>query len=392
MARFVGAGYCIYAVLVIPALIAQARGVVAGWVPPVAAVLAFGPGIALLGIALLGDPAAVGPAAVDPAAVGCRRRWITAAALGCAVGPPLAAAAWAAAGVGHGTEAAVWMMDFAGLAALAAVLVRPVWQAIAVLVVGKLSGAAVAVAHTTGVDAADCLREAAFGIVFTSIFVLLAAAVLRIGDELDRSRQEAGRIVSAGVDTVERARVDALIHDRVLATFVLAAADRDDPRVAEQACDAVRALDRLVDAVPTDDDPVSAVEAVARVRAVISGVSADVPVTVELSEQPGACPPGVVAALAEAAAEAVRNSVMHAGRDAQCIVLLTVDDTGMRIVVADDGVGFDPHAVSPDRLGLVLSIRRRVGRLAGGRCDVASVRGRGTTVRLGWCPDGPDAP
>ena len=88
-------------------------------------------------------------------------------------------------------------------------------------------------------------------------------------------------------------------------------------------------------------------------------------------------------ALAEAVGEAVRNSVGHAGPDAECAVLVEIGDA-LRVTVADDGVGFDPGAVPPERLGIEVSIRQRLRELPGAQARLRSAPGEGTTVQMAW--------
>ena len=85
-------------------------------------------------------------------------------------------------------------------------------------------------------------------------------------------------------------------------------------------------------------------------------------------------------ALFRIAQEAVTNVVRHA--DAGQVVV-RLDRAGDHVVleVSDDGRGFDPdgRAISARRLGLV-SMRERAAQL-GGRLDITSTLGEGTTVR-----------
>lgn len=155
--------------------------------------------------------------------------------------------------------------------------------------------------------------------------------------------------------------------------------------MVEQARGALAALDNVVD----DGDEgaeIDACEVIARLRAVLAGVDGDLSVTVEASDDATASPVGVVAALAEAAAEATRNSLVHAGPDAQRAVFIGIAADLVQVVVADDGDGFDPAAVPSDRLGVALSIRHRVGVIPGGDAAVISSPGDGCTVRLRWVP------
>ena len=80
------------------------------------------------------------------------------------------------------------------------------------------------------------------------------------------------------------------------------------------------------------------------------------------------------------AQEALHNVVKHSGGSA-AQVELTRDDAELRLVVADDGAGFDPQAVSANgSLGLV-SMRERV-RFVGGRLAVDSHPGGGTRIEV----------
>jgi signal transduction histidine kinase len=81
--------------------------------------------------------------------------------------------------------------------------------------------------------------------------------------------------------------------------------------------------------------------------------------------------------LVRAAQEALANARRHA-RATRVRVSLAYDETEVALTVVDDGTGFDPHAV--DGYGLA-GMRSRVERI-GGRVDLHSVPGEGTTVRV----------
>ncbi len=369
LARFVGGGYVVYALLVIPQMVTEAVDMVPTWYPPIGAVLGFGPGLALLAASLVPRWRRAMPMLVDA----------------CTLGLIAAAVLWLVVAQGPGEHAAVWVLDFAGLVGVTLVLRRSVALSIAALATGKLLGAAVAVTGVPDADLWSAIEEALFGIVFSSVFILVISQVLRLSAELDASRSATERTLARGVANVELARVDALIHDHVLSTFVAVAADRDDPRVVAQAAAALAAIDKLVD----DDGGVGEIdgpEFVARLRAVLAGVDGDLAVTVEVSGDAAVMPSDAVAAIAEAAAEATRNSILHAGPDAQRAAFIGVSADLVQVVVTDDGVGFDPDAVPSDRLGVALSIRHRVGSLSGGNAAVITSPGNGCTVRLRWTP------
>ena len=59
-------------------------------------------------------------------------------------------------------------------------------------------------------------------------------------------------------------------------------------------------------------------------------------------------------------------------------VVIARSDAAVRVLIEDDGVGFAPERVRDSALGLV-GMRERVS-LLGGRLDVQSAVGRGTTI------------
>lgn len=81
------------------------------------------------------------------------------------------------------------------------------------------------------------------------------------------------------------------------------------------------------------------------------------------------------------AQEALQNALRHA-QASRVVVRLSGDNGQVRLDVVDDGIGFDPQApdVRSRRLGLT-SMEERAQRI-GGRLEVRSARGKGTTVHL----------
>lgn len=75
--------------------------------------------------------------------------------------------------------------------------------------------------------------------------------------------------------------------------------------------------------------------------------------------------------------EALQNVSLHA-QARQAVVELGFEPFEVRLVVADDGLGFDPTAVSPDRFGLI-GMNERV-RLLNGRFHLQSAPGEGTRI------------
>lgn len=99
-------------------------------------------------------------------------------------------------------------------------------------------------------------------------------------------------------------------------------------------------------------------------------------------------PPAVAEALSAAVGEALRNVAAHAGVRAATITASGDGSGGVSVTVRDTGTGFDPAQVGAASSGLRNSIRSRV-RDAGGRAEVISSPGRGTSVVLAWSPPPP---
>jgi signal transduction histidine kinase len=77
--------------------------------------------------------------------------------------------------------------------------------------------------------------------------------------------------------------------------------------------------------------------------------------------------------------EAVQNAIKHAA--ASSIVLdVRQDDTGITLLLSDNGRGFDPDREYDGHFGLV-NMRERMSRIAG-TCQITSAPGAGTRVRL----------
>lgn len=221
---------------------------------------------------------------------------------------------------------------------------------------------------------------------FCTLFVAAAVMALRTGKVLDEtitSTHKAAAIAAANhARTVERERFDALIHDGVMSTLLAAARQGTTPSVAAQSAATLRQLDHLA-----SDGGAATDFAAATVLAHIRSAVTDVDETLTLETDAitdRAVPSDVTRAIAAAAAEAVRNSVRHAGDEAVRTVTVTLAADGVRVLVADNGVGFDPAAVPPHRLGLAVSIHGRMRQLTGASSVVTSHPGAGTEVRLEW--------
>ena len=91
-------------------------------------------------------------------------------------------------------------------------------------------------------------------------------------------------------------------------------------------------------------------------------------------------PPDVETTIFRIVQESLSNVRQHAHAATASVRLEQHGDNAVRIVVQDDGVGFDSAAVADDRFGIE-GIRQRAW-LLGGEPLIASSPGRGTTVTV----------
>lgn len=220
----------------------------------------------------------------------------------------------------------------------------------------------------------------------------LVAAGIAAGVCVPALREAAARADSAAIEqraaAVEEATAAALrdaqeelqgiLHDRVvsaLRTISLAGVTALEARTA--ARDAADAIGL----VPSPGEGTTPVDLASRVRDAITASGVVVP-TRELDDV--SVPSDVAEATVGALAEALRNISRHA-RAKRVRVALRIDGTGFTLVTSDDGVGFRTSTVSVASHGLPHSVIRRMAGV-GGRADVTSAPGRGTTIRLLWQP------
>ncbi len=198
----------------------------------------------------------------------------------------------------------------------------------------------------------------------------------------------------------ERARWDALVHDKILGALRLAATGRsaaDDSAAGTMAAQALQALRGTPPAADrgagqSKEPPVSPISAALEAHARTLGLTPDI----LLAES--AVDPSVREAVQGAAEEAIANVARHSGQQAVTIRGRVAGD-GVHVVVSDPGRGFSMEA--PAGAGTTTGIsgepatlrERQVGgtgtatmrrRMAsvGGSAEIDSAPGRGCTVTL----------
>lgn len=280
-----------------------------------------------------------------------------------------------------------WFLQVCGLGLIATALaMRP-----GTAVLTQLLAAVLIVVARQATDHSDALLEGLqdglYVLLFSTTFVALGVGARIAGRAADR--EEAQAVAAAGAAAAdlaregERARVNALVHDRVLATL-LAAARHVPGSSSLERTDARRALEGLHallrDEIPNED--LDGQDFAWQVQAVTTDLAPEAGFGYDVHEQ-RVLPGEVVQALLRAAEEALRNSLRHAG-EANRTVHVRVDGEGVQVDVLDDGVGFDRAAVPAARLGIARSIEERMRSVPGGCADVVTQAGVGTRVVLRW--------
>ncbi|MFD1720121.1 sensor histidine kinase [Amnibacterium endophyticum] len=284
--------------------------------------------------------------------------------------------------------AAPWPLGLTAIGTTAAALAfRPAiaWASTVLL------GVSVAVDRIATADrdlTAIALQDAAYAAFFAAVYVALVLGSLAAARRVDEAAATADATAAASaverVQQEERDRVDALVHDRVLATLLLAArrAPGTEGAVQQQAIAARAGLTALLDGT-VPDGPIDAAVLADRLRNQLTQLAPWADLEAAPAEDTAAIPAEVAEALVGATGEALRNAVRHAGADASIAVRVEATAEGVAVTVLDNGVGFEPRATPLGRLGIASSIERRMS-AAGGEAVVRSMPGRGTAVRLLW--------
>ena len=193
-------------------------------------------------------------------------------------------------------------------------------------------------------------------------------------------------IEQARVDAVERERqrLDALIHDKVLNTLVLASradSKQEQARAAELAAQAIESLNAAAQE-PERNPAVTPIGLFRALRKAALQLAPGIEVKT-LSGGAETLPADRAQALTEATLQAIDNARAHAKATRLELTLDSPKPGEVEITLQDNGVGFKPDRIPKDRIGLRTSVLTRM-RNVGGEAVIESEPGRGTTVKLRW--------
>ena len=201
-------------------------------------------------------------------------------------------------------------------------------------------------------------------------------------------------------ENAERARA------RRFASLLLGAQEKEQRRIAQELHDEplqlLVHLARSLDRAGLEEPRQEVLDISARIRAVVAGLRPPaldrlglVPALTGLVGDDGAGPrmelevtgddgrlaPDVELAVFRIAQEAVNNAVTH-GRPQRIAVALHRSGGRLRLRVSDDGRGFDPRSAARRADSFGLTGMQERAELLGGRLQVTSAPGAGTTVEL----------
>jgi signal transduction histidine kinase len=209
------------------------------------------------------------------------------------------------------------------------------------------------------------------------VLVACAAAIVIGTPLLIASLTRADRDQAQDAREDERQRFAAHLHDSVLQTLALVQRQAHDPAAVARLA---RRQEHSLRAWMAGETELLSETLVAALRDVVAEVEDEQGITVELTAIGDRPLDPAGEALAAAAREALRNAACHAG-GAAVVVFAEITAAGVEVFVRDEGAGFDPGTVAPERRGIRDAI---VGRMAaaGGQATIESAPGEGTEVAL----------
>lgn len=170
----------------------------------------------------------------------------------------------------------------------------------------------------------------------------------------------------------ERTRLDAIVHDRVLASLLLAAGGQDDGTAANLA---TRAIQDLEVARPDPAD-----RRLDTWAGIIAAAGKRLGLSVETRTHGAWTNDNTGEAVTDATLEALRNVARHSGQRV-AVVHARFTPRMVRVSISDPGSGFDITEDAGRSTGMDTSIRARIEGV-GGHAHITSIPGQGTRVVL----------
>lgn len=235
---------------------------------------------------------------------------------------------------------------------------------------------------------AGALQDAGYLFLFGGSIIGMINLVRRGAEKADiaNSAAIASAIDQAKTDAIEseRQRLDALIHDRVLNTLLLAAKARNRSERQSAAALATQAISSLREAM-LEPRTIPSVTPLGLFRALRRAALQLLP-QIEVRILAGGSeeiPAAEARAMTEATLQAIDNAARHSGADKFELILDSPETGAIEILVSDNGGGFRTDRIPRDRIGIRTSVLGRL-RAIGGSASIDSNPGAGTRVMLRW--------
>jgi signal transduction histidine kinase len=232
----------------------------------------------------------------------------------------------------------------------------------------------------------DTLLTFLFASLLGSLILVTRYEASKVDEASALAIEAAAQQARVEAEVREKARLDALVHDKVLTTLILAAKSHSPAEQEAAANMAVLAITKLNESQRVSfDGSISAASFLATSEKVALGQASDIVIS-SADLGPLEIPEAVASALTEAMLQALVNSQQHAGAVSSRELHLKVSEGGVKVVVKDDGRGFRMSRVPKNRLGVRASIIKRMESV-GGRAFIDSRPGAGATIILEWSPN-----
>ncbi|WP_431075334.1 sensor histidine kinase [Microbacterium phyllosphaerae] len=276
----------------------------------------------------------------------------------------------------------VWQLEPTAVAMLVLVL-RPALAVATSLVAGCT--VAVSAWIFTGevpLDVAAATPIHLSNLAFVVIFIGIRAALTRFRTAEQDARAAAESSARAAAHAAGQEEFGRFVHDEVLSVMNAALLFHGDPPEVLRN-EAGNALAVLSESRATSDAaPTSPGEVPRLLRARVARFVRGAEWSIDVSGPP--IPGHVVAQIADASSEAARNVAVHAQATTVEVDVL-VRDGRIRVIVRDDGRGFDAQSMNEGRMGVQSSIIARMEGVSG-LGTVTSTVGVGTEVVMSWTP------
>ena len=285
---------------------------------------------------------------------------------------------------------------------------------------------AVPVALSVAGDSLDsALVDAVHNSFLVVLIVLLIKVLLEYADRVDSQNTAIYRTqllsYQLQLEDKERETLNALVHDKVISALVTALNPLVAPQTAaDNAAQSQRLLSQVAADSPTKVENLDNIGqfielCVHRATHILASQSQDYRFELEVSgvdlprsrggegesrvedgvvtagggPRGGLPPQSVLHAFMQTFEEAVRNCAKHATTATKRRLEFAVEWRGNQVQsltchVIDNGPGFDITKVPSSRFGLRRSILGRMREVSGGKAEITSQLGQGTTVKLTW--------